>query len=210
MSATKTILIVARHGNTFGPGDVVTRVGGRTDLPLVESGLEQGRKLGRHLAAHNLIPDFIFTSEMQRTIQTAAQACVSMQRDIPFQELTIFNEIDYGPDENRPEAEVRARVGEEAIRRWDEQAIAPADWIVDVPGLKQAWRDFGDLLLEEFRGQVVLLVTHNGIARFADALTSAGQSIYGDKGMKLGTGAFGVFEHDGKAWTCTDWNVKPE
>ena len=35
---TQTRLVVARHGNTFGPKDVVTRVGGRTDLPLVASG----------------------------------------------------------------------------------------------------------------------------------------------------------------------------
>src|SRR5258706_236449 len=41
-------LLIARHGNTFGPGDIVTRVG-TTDLPLVESGLQQGRNLGTYL-----------------------------------------------------------------------------------------------------------------------------------------------------------------
>ena len=29
-------LIIARHGNTFRPGETPTRVGSRTDLPLVE------------------------------------------------------------------------------------------------------------------------------------------------------------------------------
>ncbi|HAO37083.1 MAG TPA: histidine phosphatase family protein, partial [Hyphomonas sp.] len=34
-------LIIVRHGNTFDKGDTVTRVGGRTDLPLSASGLAQ-------------------------------------------------------------------------------------------------------------------------------------------------------------------------
>jgi len=205
-----TKLIIVRHGNTFGPNDVVTRVGGRTDLPLVESGLEQGRKLGRYLQEHNLVPVQIFTSAMSRTIQTAAKACEVIGKQIPSEVLHTFNEIDYGQDENRPEDEVRARVGEDAIKLWDEKAIAPEGWHVDVPGLKQAWRDLGDRLLKEFPGQTVMMVTHNGIARFAEALTKDGQSAYGDKGLKLSTGAVGVFEHDGTDWVCKDWNVKPQ
>ena len=51
-----TTLIIARHGNTFGPEDTPTRVGARTDVPLVGSGLEQGRALGRWLKAQGLRP----------------------------------------------------------------------------------------------------------------------------------------------------------
>ena len=203
-------LIIVRHGNTFGPGDVVTRVGGRTDLALVESGLEQGRKLGRYLLEHDLVPVQVFTSAMSRTMQTAAQACEVIGKKIPSEVLHSFNEIDYGQDENKPEDEVRARVGEDAIKQWDEQAIAPEGWHVDVPGLKKAWQDFGARLLREFPNQTVMMVTHNGIARFAEALTKDGQSAYGDKGLKLSTGALGVFVHDGEKWTCKDWNVKPQ
>ena len=36
-------LLLVRHGNTFGPGDAVTWVGAREDLPLVESGEAQAR-----------------------------------------------------------------------------------------------------------------------------------------------------------------------
>ena len=69
----KTTLIVARHGNTFSPGDVVTRVGARTDMPLSTSGLEQGWKLGLYLRDNDLLPDVVFTSALQRTQQTAEQ-----------------------------------------------------------------------------------------------------------------------------------------
>ena len=47
-----TTLIIARHGNTFNPGDTPTRVGKHTDMPLVEKGEAQGRALGRYLKEH--------------------------------------------------------------------------------------------------------------------------------------------------------------
>ena len=45
-----TRLIIARHGNTFDAGDIPTRVGRRTDLPLVASGEAQA-KTHRRLSA---------------------------------------------------------------------------------------------------------------------------------------------------------------
>ena len=39
-------LILARHGNTFGPQDKVTWVGSTNDLPLVEEGLAQAQRFG--------------------------------------------------------------------------------------------------------------------------------------------------------------------
>jgi 2,3-bisphosphoglycerate-dependent phosphoglycerate mutase len=123
-------LLVARHGNTFGPGDVVVRLG-LTDVPLVDSGLAQGRNLGFYLKENNLIPDVIFASKLKRTIQTAEQAQSMMQTTFPIQTLSMFNEIDYGPDENQPEDKVVARIGLEALKAWDSSAIVPKGWKVD-------------------------------------------------------------------------------
>ena len=39
-----TRIIIARHGNTFTKEQTPTRVGGRTDLPLVET--ERGTNIG--------------------------------------------------------------------------------------------------------------------------------------------------------------------
>ena len=66
-----TTLIIARHGNTFGPNDTPTRVGAQTDLPLVESGQEQAKKLGTYLKENNLTPEITYCSELKRTIETA-------------------------------------------------------------------------------------------------------------------------------------------
>jgi 2,3-bisphosphoglycerate-dependent phosphoglycerate mutase len=39
--------VIVRHGNTFRAGETPTRVGARTDLPLVEE--ERARSAGRYL-----------------------------------------------------------------------------------------------------------------------------------------------------------------
>lgn len=51
-----TKILLARHGNTFGPGDTPVWVGAKEDLPLVESGEAQARALGEALAAAGLTP----------------------------------------------------------------------------------------------------------------------------------------------------------
>ena len=66
-----TTLIIARHGNTFGPDVTPTRIGARTDLPLVESGQTQGEKLGAWLKENEVYPEVVYSSELQRTKQTA-------------------------------------------------------------------------------------------------------------------------------------------
>jgi len=162
-------LIVARHGNTFAPGAIVTRVGGRTDLPLVASGLEQGRRLGLYLKEQGLIPEVVFTATLVRTRQTADQALLAMGLHLPCIALEMFDEIDYGPDENKPEADVLARVGPGAIKAWDEAGIVPPGWNADPDAIIQAWLAFGQRLRNDWPNKTVLVVTSNGIARFSPA-----------------------------------------
>ena len=209
----QTRLLIARHGNTFGPGDTITRVGGRTDLPLVESGLQQGRDLGLFLLQSDLQPDLIFTSDLKRAVQTAEQACAAMDHHPPLQKLSIFNEIDYGPDENRPETEVIERLGKQALADWDEQAIVPDGWLVDPAAIIAGWQDFAKSLCIDHAGQTILVVTSNGIARFAPWLTGDFAAFREEHGIKIATGALCLFTHDGDAvadpWDCLGWNWRP-
>lgn len=205
-----TRLIIARHGNTFGPGEIVRRVG-TTDLPLVKSGLEQGRMLGSYLKINHLIPDVIITSKLQRAIQTAEQAQHVMETHLAIEPLAIFNEIDYGPDENQPEEQVVARIGEEAIRAWEKQAIVPEGWKVEPDTLINNWLEFSNHLRKEYAGKTCLVVTSNGVARFAPYLTGDFESFSLQHGIKMSTGALSVFENEEPAtvWECLAWNVKP-
>jgi 2,3-bisphosphoglycerate-dependent phosphoglycerate mutase len=205
-----TTLLIARHGNTFGPGDIVTRVG-TTDLPLVESGLLQGRLLGAHLKQNNLIPDVIFTSKLQRAIQTAEQAQSVMGTDLPLETLSIFNEIDYGPDENQPEDKVLARLGKEAIKAWETHASVPEGWKVIPQEIIKNWLEFSRRLQRDYAGKTCLVVTSNGIARFSPYLTGDFSAFSTQHSIKISTGALCVFTNTAPstAWDCLQWNIKP-
>jgi probable phosphoglycerate mutase len=205
-----TRLLIARHGNTFGPGNVVTRVG-TTDLPLVESGLKQGRLLGAYLKQHHLIPDVIFTSQLQRAMQTAEQAQQTMQTQLPIEALSIFNEIDYGPDENQPEDKVVARIGTDALKAWETTAKVPNGWKVDPQEIINHWQDFAEQLIQKHAGKTILVVTSNGIARFAPYLTGDFAAFSAQHNIKISTGALCIFENVSlsQTWSCVQWNVKP-
>lgn len=203
-------LLIARHGNTFAPGDLVRRVG-TTDLPLVASGLEQGRLLGAYLKQHNLIPDVLFTSQLQRAIQTAEQAQQVMGTHLTIETLPIFNEIDYGPDENQAEEKVVARIGKEALNAWEAQAIVPDGWNVNPVEIIHNWQNFAEQLRQQYMGKTCMVVTSNGIARFAPHLTGDFATFSAQHSIKVATGALCIFANEAAtpAWNCLAWNVKP-
>jgi probable phosphoglycerate mutase len=198
MSAT---LYIVRHGNTFDQGDVVTRVGGRTDLPLSSSGRVQARALGEHLSGTRFVT--ARSGPLRRTRETAA-AILAGQPDAPELATELFlREIDYGPDENRPEDEVLARIGREALEAWERESIPPPGWRVDPAALIGNWQElFSDL--KDLPG-AHLVVTSNGIARFAVAAAGGKRTD-----ARLPTGAYGIVElgADGQAGVV-DWGVRP-
>ncbi len=207
---TSTKLLIARHGNTFSQGEVVRRVG-ITDLSLVESGMLQGEKLGEYLKTHRLIPDIIYTSQLQRTKQTAEQIKHVLQKDVRTLNLSIFNEIDYGPDENQSEQEVIARLGQEALQQWEDKAIVPQGWNVSPVDIIANWQLFAGNIEAEYSGKTILVITSNGIARFSPYLTGDFSEFASVHRIKIATGALCVFQKnsDTTAWECLEWNIKP-
>lgn len=205
-----TTLLIARHGNTFAPGEIVRRVG-TTDLPLTESGLQQGYLLGSYLKQHQLIPDLIVTSQLQRTMQTATQAQKAMGIQLPIEPLAIFNELDYGPDENQPEEYVVARLGKAALDAWEVQAIVPKGWHVSPAEIITNWQVFSEQLCQEHAGKTCLVVTSNGIARFAPYLTGNFAAFSARHSIKIATGALCIFTNDtcSTTWDCNAWNINP-
>lgn len=206
-----TTLMILRHGNTFAPGQTVTRVGRRTDLPLVESGQAQARAAGAWLRQEGLEPDVIFTSTLQRTIRMAELVSEVLERNIPSRALPFLDEIDYGEDENRPETEVVARLGEAVLKRWDHEATPPPGWDVDPEAIRSAWRAFAAGVALEYSGRTVLAVTSNGIARFAPCLCAPSQVEALASPLKLATGALAVMRHEPGSiyWELAEWNLRP-
>ena len=193
-------IIVVRHGNTFDKGDVVTRVGGRTDLPLSVSGRAQAEALARHFAATTFAT--ARSGPLKRTRETAA-AILAAHANPPELTTDLFlREIDYGPDENRPEEEVIARIGKAALDAWERDFLPPPGWRVDPAAIIGNWQQlFAEL--RDLPGDH-LIVTSNGIARFA--LTAA--ESRGLEG-KLATGAWGEILFAGVEPTVACWNMRP-
>jgi broad specificity phosphatase PhoE len=214
---TPTLYIV-RHGNTFETGDVVTRVGGRTDLPLSVSGLKQAAGLADHFLRQGVSFATASTSPLKRTRVTAETILASQAAPPDLRTRLFLREIDYGPDEDRPEPDVLARIGEAALHAWETEGTPPPGWRVDPQALIGNWQE----LFREL-GAISgahLIVTSNGIARFA--LRAAGADT--SHTLKLATGAYGVIALDGEIRQgrhsasltmadaiikVRDWNIRP-
>lgn len=201
-------IYIVRHGNTFDAGDLITRVGARTDLPLSRSGQAQADALAAHF--RELAPggfSAAYCSPLLRTRQTAETILGSVSSALDLETLEFLREIDYGPDENQTEEKVIARIGAAAIEAWDRRATPPAGWQVDPVQLKRDWQVF---LARVGAGQdqaPILVVTSNGIARFIlDAVTSIDSKL---DSIKLKTGAYGIVEATANAATLTAWNLRP-
>jgi probable phosphoglycerate mutase len=204
-----TTLIIARHGNTFTKDQTPTRVGAKTDLPLVEKGELQATALGIYLKENKLVPDVTYSSKLKRTIQTAEIAIKAVGFPQPVYQLDIFNEIDYGPDENKTEEEVIKRIGKGAIKDWDEKALVPDGWLINPEEVKENWLLFADQIKAHDDNETVLVVTSNGTGRFAPYITGDYEGFKKKHNIKLSTGALGIFRYENQKWHILDWNIKP-
>ncbi len=213
-----TTLIIARHGNTFSTGDTPTRVGARTDIPLVAKGREQAAALGMYLKEHDLHPDAVYSSTLSRTKETAEIALQTAGIRNPVYALEIFNEIDYGEDENQTEDTVIKRIGIEAIQKWDKNAIVPKGWKVSPDKVIRNWDQFANQISKTHDtitnnvmdiSETILVVTSNGIARFAPHITGDFEGFTAKYPIKLATGALGIIKFSNDKWQVTDWNIRP-
>lgn len=209
-----TKIIIARHGNTFRPGETPTRVGAKTDLPLVEE--ERGKSIGLYLKDNGLIPQKTYSSPLKRCLETARLAMGAMQIQTDITTINSFTEIDYGVDENKTEEEVMFRLGngnmEEGkiiIDEWNKNAIVPNGWEADPQQIIKTWKDFAEKEVPPH--QTVLLIASNGIIRFAPYLTGNFEKFSQEHDIKVATGAICIFEKEDNEsfWTCTAWNIKP-
>lgn len=196
-------LHVVRHGNTFNSGEPLRRVGARTDMPLVSSGMAQAEALGAWYAGRGLRFTRALCSPLLRTRQTAEAILSASAHPCPLEYADFLKEIDHGPDENALEEDVLARIGQDAIHAWDQHAQAPDGWIVNHSDRIDAWRRF----LSESGSGDVLLVTSNGAARFILLAANLGVNA----SLKLRTGACAeILQHDADRFTIVDWDVRPK
>lgn len=220
-------LIIARHGNTFRPGETPTRVGARTDLPLVEE--ERARGIGLYLKKLGLTPSRILAAPLQRTRRTAELAAEVLGNPCPVQIENRLVEIDYGPDENQTEQAVALRLGRVAARAagrdpsdltekeleslgvlaldlWNTQAVVPNGWVADPATLTETWQSIAASIVE---GETLLCVSSNGAIRFAPHITGDYVGFCATHDIKVPTGGVCIFTaRPGEPWQCAEWGIK--
>lgn len=202
-------LIIARHGNTFTADETPRRIGARTDLSLVESGQAQAKKLGAWLRANNLLPDVVYTSRLKRTVETAEGALAEAGIKRAIHQADLFDEIDHGPDENQPDPEIANRIGATAFNAWEHENAMPKDWSPQPDVIRRRWTEFANHCEKAYDDKTVLVVTSNGIARFAPDITNNADDMCKGIKRKMSTGALSIIEGSGGLWMISHWNVKP-
>ncbi len=197
-------LYLARHGNTFNPGETSRWVGARTDLPLVESGLAQAHVLADYFRRLDK-PTMIITGPLQRTHQTATIIHDSLKLSGEILIDPRLTEIDYGEMENKTAEEIAlAGFGDELLA-WDKSSIWPerAGW---APSLDQMRKNAQNVLSEVWDG--ALVVTSNGVLRF---FAEQALNAYDWPHRKINTGHLAIMERDGRdsRWHIVNWNGNP-
>ena len=202
-------LVLARHGNTFAPGEKVVWAGSRNDLPLVPRGYEQAaalnvalQPLGTRLAA-------VYCGPLSRTRVYADTAVAGL--GLSPQIDARLNEIDYGAWSGLSTDQVIARFGDAAWRSWEECGAWPdaGDWGSDPAAHRQAAQLFlADLERNHTPADaVVLAVTSNGALRFFAALCGAIEA--GGRVPKVKTGHICVVECTAGKRSILGWDMHP-
>jgi probable phosphoglycerate mutase len=201
-----SLCVIVRHGNTFAPDEEPRRIGAATDLPLVASGRQQAVRLGEYFATRGWRFDRVLASPLTRTRETAALILSRLSQSPIIESCQWLAEIDHGPDENRSEPEVIARIGAATLAQWDAQAMSPPGWRVDADARREGWRRF---FAAQPKG-MSLLVTSNGAARFALLCSKhLAEQAAALPSLKLATGAFGLIALGADGPRLAAWNERP-
>ena len=204
-------LLIVRHGNTFDKGEIIRRVGLKTDLPLSKSGIQQCHSLSLYIDKHYPKIDKAYCSELRRTQQTG-QLILKNQPTLysDIKAIKALNEIDYGLDEGKPEEEVIKRIGTQALIDWDTKAIVPNGWLFSPSKCQQSLHALVKRFTAEKKSQTILLITSNGIARFFPTLLTQKGCIDKAIPLKLPTASISELTYDDPhQWQCSYWGVIP-
>jgi len=201
-------LILARHGNTFAPGETVVWVGARSDLPLSGKGPEQAKAIGDALSQAGISISKISSGPLQRTRETASLAASVIGYDpdlIAIDQRLI--EIDYGLWEGKTSNQICAEYGEAALSAWEQDGKWPveAQWLPSQDELMQRVGSFiGELADAHTETENLLVVTSNGLLRAFGQL--AGSTL---AASKMATGHLSITKLTRNSFEILAWNQPP-
>jgi broad specificity phosphatase PhoE len=161
------IVILARHGNTFAPGESVVWVGRHQDVPLVDAGRTQAVRVAACLRDAGVVPDEIRCGPLSRARQYAAIINAELGGASPSSVDPRLDELDYGAWGGLTREQVEDRFGSAALERWEQESIWPsgAGWGDSAESIEAEVRSLWDELCRK-GPRLALLVSSNGRLRF--------------------------------------------
>jgi probable phosphoglycerate mutase len=201
-------LILARHGNTFGPDDMVRWIGARTDQPLVDDGRAQAAEIGAALASMHMRPARILAAPLSRTMESARLAAAAAGCSLALIEIEPrLLEIDYGAWEGLAADQIRATRGAQEIDAWEQEGVWPQDagWSPTEAQLRLR----SEAMLASLRasiadGDTLLLVTSGGVLRCIGEICGRDR-----KAAKMRTGSLSILEPAPHGFSIALWNARP-
>lgn len=145
------MIYIVRHGQTFW--NVEGRYQGRIDIELNEKGIEQAKKIQEKLS--NVKFDKVFSSPLKRALRTAQ---IITPNEITLDERII--ERYNGELEGKLKSEMGIEI---EFNNPNETRMG----IENINEFRKRIKDFLEEILEKYKGQNILVVTHAGVSIYA-------------------------------------------
>jgi broad specificity phosphatase PhoE len=205
-------LILARHGNTFGPQDKVTWVGSTNDLPLVAEGLAQAERFGNALNKNEGKIAAIYCAPLLRTKRFAEIIAEKSRKVVPFIVDERLTELDYGRWSGRSDAEIEEIFGKDCLSDWIDRSVWPehCGWAGNPKFIEEQVRSFVEEILAKYPADsTVVAVSSNGRLRYFLKLVGFEfERRVAEKSFKVATGRMCVINFDHDKASVSAWNEK--
>ena len=162
-------LILLRHGQS--QWNLENRFTGWKDIALTKKGIQEAKNAGKLMSRHNISIDLIFTSVLQRAIQTARFTILEMdlknlwnkKNELILIKDKALNERDYGKLVGLNKKETADKFGKEQVHIWRRSFdVSPpgGESLKNVVERVKPYFDF--IILPELQKQKNILVTAHG------------------------------------------------
>ena len=183
-------IILLRHGETIWNKE--GRLQGCQDTPLSDTGAEQIRTTGAHLASSGIHVDRILSSPLQRARKSAE--IIADAINYPAERIStspLFLERGFG--------ECEGFTYEEAMAKYPDGNYPGMETLEELYVRAQAAIDY---LEENYRGQTILVASHGAFIKSVLGVVTNGRIAYFDKDVWIENGTYCLLEK-----TKADWNV---
>ncbi len=205
-------LVLARHGNTFGPRDDVVWAGADQDLPLVVVGQEQAEIVGNCFLELAKSPTHIYSGPLKRTKEFAEIIAAKIKFSGEIIIDPRLNELDYGLWGGMTSEEIIDSFGDQDLNNWNDQSIWSETFFMgsEVETITRVKEFVLALIQKHQENDLVLIVSSNGLLRyFLKLIPGEFENRVSLNDFKIKTGHLSVIDYQAGTFKLSTWNTSP-